>query len=159
VRWDSAGTDAIELTVLGTNLAGHTNARAIDINDAGIIVGSATKYDALGEQRGLRATVWAADDAILELNTLIAPGSGWLNLYRATDISDTNWVTGIGTFDPDGAGGQEPYVRAFLVQVPEPSTCVALLGLACLNLRRRGGGGRGENTRTDRGRDGLNTRS
>ena len=75
----------------------------------------------------------------LDLNTLIDPNRGW-TLTEARGISDTNWVTGTGRFDPDGAGPQAAYTRAFLLdassQVPEPSS-LALLAFAVTALLRR----------------------
>jgi hypothetical protein len=75
------------------------------------------------------------------LNTLIDPGSGWVNLSDAIGISDTNWVTGYGSFDPDGAGPLSAYTRMFLLDasalVPEPGS-LSLLAVAGLALLRRG---------------------
>jgi hypothetical protein len=71
----------------------------------------------------------------VDLNTLIDPASGWI-LTEADDISDTNWIAGIGTYDPDRPGGQAAYQRLFLIQVPEP-ICVFLLNLVLVVTRRR----------------------
>ena len=56
------------------------------------------------------------DAVAIDLNTLIDPASGW-TLTEANGISDTNWVTGIGSFDPDGGGPLAAYDRAFLLDV------------------------------------------
>src|SRR6185436_17582276 len=86
---------------------------------------------------------WGFDALPVDLNTLIDPASGW-TLIAASAISNTGWIGGRGTFDPDGPGGQEPYERLFLMQVPaavpEPSTGVLIvIGLANIALvsRRR----------------------
>ena len=84
------------------------------------------------------AVYWNASGNVVDLNTLLDPGSGWtLNTARA--ISNTNWVTGIGKYDPDGAGPLLAYDRLFTIQVPEPATLafVAFGGLALL-MRRKG---------------------
>ena len=68
---------------------------------------------------------------------LLDPGSGWY-LYDAAAISDTNWVSGVGYFDP--GGGQVAYDRLFLLDissaVPEPAG-LSILALAVPALLRR----------------------
>ncbi|MBN2580300.1 MAG: DUF3466 family protein [Pirellulales bacterium] len=137
VRWDASVSTATELGDLGTSPEGITNSFAIAINASGTAVGYANKYDT-GVFVGRRAVLWGDDGAAVDLNTLIAPDSGW-TLSEAWGISNTGWVAGIGDYDPDGAGGQEPYVRAFLVQVPEPSGLTLLIGvlLGAFFWRRR----------------------
>jgi hypothetical protein len=138
VRWDAAGTAAVELGNLGTDRAGNTIVNALDINNAGIIVGEADDYDEAGKSLGTKAVLWRPDGEAIDLNTLIDPASGW-TLQRANSITDTNWIAGTGTFDPDGPGGQNPYDRLFLMHVPEPSGLVLLSlgGVAVLRRRRR----------------------
>jgi uncharacterized membrane protein len=67
------------------------------------------------------------------LNTLIAPGSGWV-IDNALAISDAGHITGQGRLN----GVQHAFL---LTPVPEPATCtLALAGLAgiiCVGLRRR----------------------
>jgi hypothetical protein len=140
VRWDASGTAATELGNLGTDSSGITATGAIAMNAAGIAVGSANDYDFTGTFLGQRAVAWGLDDLAIDLNTLLDPGSGWANLSYAAGISDTNWVTGIGSFDPDGPGGQDAYDRMFLLNissaVPEPGS-LSLLAVAGLSLLRR----------------------
>ncbi|MGH7178418.1 MAG: PEP-CTERM sorting domain-containing protein, partial [Tepidisphaeraceae bacterium] len=54
-------------------------------------------------------------------------------------ISETNWVAGVGKFDPDGLGSLTPYDRAYLLDVsslvPEP-TAMALLAIAAVGWLR-----------------------
>jgi hypothetical protein len=137
VRWGAAGTAATELGGLGTDNNGITDTQAFAINDAGITVGYAEAFDGLGNDLGRRAVMWGADALATDLNMLIDPASGWF-LISATSISNDNWITGLGRFDPDGGGPLAGYDRLFLVQVPEPGT-VALLGIATMGLllRRR----------------------
>jgi hypothetical protein len=137
VRWYAGSTVATELGNLGTRAGdGRADNFARAINGAGTAVGEVELYN--GEDF-LRTTAvyWGADGVPIDLNTLIDPASGWTLTY-ATAISDTNWVSGVGTYDPDGPGGQDPYGRLFLIHVPEPSG-FGLLGLAGFALLRRRG--------------------
>lgn len=59
----------------------------------------------------------------VDLNSLIDPKSGW-TLTNATAIRDTNWILGIGSFDPDGTGPQQAYSRLFILQVSEPASVI-----------------------------------
>ena len=121
VRWNSGQTAAIELGNLGTTLSGTTTTdigSARPINAAGMIVGTAKKYDLAGNLLGNRAVYWGASTAAVDLNSLIDPAGGWV-LTSAATISDTDWIAGNGLFDPDGPGGQAAYDRMFLLQLPQ----------------------------------------
>jgi hypothetical protein len=140
VRWDASGATATELGNLGTDATGVTSSTALAINSAGIAVGDAQKYTAGGALVGQRAVLWNADAIAIDLNTLIDPASGW-TLIEADAISDTNWVTGIGSFDPDGpAGPLAAYDRAFLLNVssivPEPASAGILCCVSALLISR-----------------------
>lgn len=141
VRWDALGTAALELETLGTDSNGYTNSFAFAMNSAGVAVGYASEFtdDAY---LGQRAVVWNLDRVAIDLNTLIDPGSGWI-LTEAHGIGDTNWVTGIGSFNP--GGGLPPYTRGFLmnvssIAVPEPASLSLLIaaGVSMLRSRRLG---------------------
>ena len=158
VRWDASGTAATELGNLGTDSSGFAFSDAYSINTAGIAVGYAQKYDSNGTFLNKRAVAWGLDGVAIDLNTLIDPGSGWVNLYEVRAISDTNWVTGLGTFD---RGYGQAYNRMFLLNissaVPEP-TGLSLLALAVpalLRRRRRGGVVQGGVVSSSRGSSGT----
>src|SRR5262249_18808228 len=142
VRWDSSGTAATELGNFGTDSNGSTSSNVYAINSAGTAVGTAFKYS-LGKDSGNRAVLWSAGAVVIDLNELIAPNSGW-TLTSSFGINDTNWVTGIGSFDPDGEGPLGAYDRAFLINVatvvPEPgSVAISWCAATLLMLRRRRG--------------------
>jgi hypothetical protein len=125
VRWDATSTVATELGNLGTDPSGNSLCQASAINSAGEVVGSAHKYNFYTDL-GQRAVLWNSDAGAIDLNDLIDPNSGW-TLTEADGISDTNWVTGTGTFDPDGAGPLAAYGRAFLLNI---SNAIPTSGLA-----------------------------
>jgi hypothetical protein len=93
---------------------------AVDINSAGIAVGTAQPA---GVPTGDSAVYWRTDGTLVDLNSLIDPASGWW-LKFAQSISDTGWITGEGSFDPDGAGGELPYERLFLMHVPAAGSVI-----------------------------------
>jgi hypothetical protein len=141
VLWDADGTSATELGNLGTDVNGATTSYAYAINAADTVVGYAYKFDESGDYLGQCAVYWGTDGAAVDLNTLIDPDSGW-TLLSANAVSNTGWIAGTALFDPDGPGGQDAYDRLFLLQVPEPGTCLLLLsaiftGLFILRRRRK----------------------
>jgi hypothetical protein len=69
--------------------------------------------------------LWNADGVAIDLNSLVDPNSGW-TLNHAYAISDTNWVTGLGSFDPGGS--RDPYIRAFLIDVSGAVTAPGIGG-------------------------------
>jgi hypothetical protein len=139
VRWDASGTAATELGNLGVSTNGLTTSRAYEINSAGLAVGNASVF-AGNTLLGQHAVVWDLSGAAIDLNTLIDPSSGW-TLMQAEAISDTNWVTGVGTFDPDGAAGPlAAYSRLFLLNVgslvPEPQGwCLPVICIGLITSR------------------------
>lgn len=135
VRWASSGSAATELGDLDLSGVGRGFSQALDINDAGVAVGSAEKYDVGGTLVGTRAVAWGSDGVAIDLNTLVDPSSGWQNLTVAVGVSNTGWITGYGTFNP--GGGLEPYTRMFLMQIPEPVGLSLLAVFATILPRHR----------------------
>lgn len=143
VRWDAGSTVVQELDVLGTfNGNGHTYSSAADINNANFTVGYARAYEVGGDFDFEHAVYWRPDGSVVDLNSLIDPNSGW-SLNFANSISDTGWIAGEGLFDPDGAGSIQPYVRGFVMRVPEAAVpeptgfVLTMATMAGLSLRRR----------------------
>jgi hypothetical protein len=136
LRWGPGSATPVELTTFGTNPSGFANSGARAINASGIVVGDSEAFDASGNSLGGHAVYWTPDGTLVDLNSLIDPTSGW-TLIGATAISDTGWIAGNALFDPDGPGGAAAYHRTFVLQLPEPSTCGALAGLAGFLMSRR----------------------
>ncbi len=117
VVWPADRTAPTELEQLEIDPSGQAGSTAFDVNGAGLVVGQALAYS---EQKptdpGNRAVLWTPDGKLVDLTSLLPSDSGW-TLSRAMSISDTNWVTGIGLYDPDGAGALSPYFRLFLMQL------------------------------------------
>jgi probable HAF family extracellular repeat protein len=104
----------VSLTDLGT--LGGSNSSALAINSFGVVVGESEIVPGVFVQHA-----FIYDTQMRDLNSLIAPGSGW-TLGGANGINDLGQITGVGSF-----GGQS---HAFLLTpVPEPSALV-LAGLA-----------------------------
>lgn len=119
VRWDGSGTAITELEGLGQGPvpSDRLGGEATAINNRGVTVGWVESYNAQSQPLGKRAVYWGDGAVAFDLNSLIAPASGW-TLRAAHDVSDSGWVVGEADFDPDGAGGASPYSRMFLLQLP-----------------------------------------
>jgi hypothetical protein len=117
VRWNAGSTIATELGNLGTDANGVTQSESFSLNGIGAAVGYANMFNTQGLSIGQRAVLWRANGIAINLNSLIDPASGWV-LNKAIAVNDMGWITGIGTYDPDGAGGQDAYSRMFLIQAP-----------------------------------------
>jgi hypothetical protein len=89
------------------------------VNDAGTAVGYATKYVG-GSNMGNHAVMWLPDASAVDLNDLDVtpmPAGGTWTLNAALSLSADGWVAGRGTFDPDGTGPLEGYIRLWVAQV------------------------------------------
>jgi probable HAF family extracellular repeat protein len=105
---------------LGT-LPGLTSSLGFAVNDSGQVVGNSS-----GPLLPVGHAFLYSGGQMLDLNSLIAPGSGF-TLVQAYGISDTGYITGYGTA-PNGQ------THAFLLTlVPEPSGWV-LLGTGAVGL-------------------------
>ena len=120
VYWQATGsTAATELPNLGSNPDGITYGMARSANADDVIAGWVEQHSG-GVNLGNRAVIWttAGADKLINLNTLLAAGSGW-TLQEAVGISDTGFVTGTGEYDPDGNGPAASYKRVFSMLVPQ----------------------------------------
>ncbi|MEM8678209.1 MAG: hypothetical protein AAGF97_02535, partial [Planctomycetota bacterium] len=118
--------DGISNVDLGL-LPGQTfdNARALDLNHAGQIVGYVADFDNAPSFGGA-AVIWEAGE-IFDLNTLIPAGSDW-NLLSANGINTQGQIVGFGTLAGE--------TRAFLLTpVPEPASSLLWLGGVLLVCR------------------------
>ncbi len=121
-------------TVLDLGTLGGRLSTGYGINDADTVVGASLKED----NNTFYAFIYQ-NGVMTDLNTLIAPDSGWV-LNTALKINNAGVIVGTGTF----AGEQRGFILA-PTAVPEPSTYAALAGLAALALvgfrrrRRRAG--------------------
>lgn len=113
VKWSTANTNAVELPMLH---AGSGYNEAVGVNNMDYIVGMS---QAANSQ--LHAVMWAPGGAIIDLNTLIDPASGYTLRYGKS-ISETGFVTGEAIYDPDGAGGESAHDRVFTMLVPKAGT-------------------------------------
>jgi probable HAF family extracellular repeat protein len=75
-------------TVLDLGTLGGATSEALSINDAGQIVGDS--MDATGASRA-----FLYDGTLMDLNSLIPPGSGWL-LQSAQGINNAGRICGFG---------------------------------------------------------------
>jgi probable HAF family extracellular repeat protein len=107
---------------LGT-LPGFPDSFATAVNDAGQVVG----YNMLRGVGGPRHAFLYSGGQMLDLSSLIAPGSGFSELNAATGISDTGYITGWALASD---GSQHAFL---LTPVPEPCGWV-LLGTGAVAL-------------------------
>jgi len=117
VVWKAGSTTPIQLQIYGTdvNNAGRGNMSAM--NNAGFTAGTMGTYTSSHASIGRRAIVWDVNGVGYNLNDLTGPPAGWA-LTVATGISDGGWVTGYGTYDPDGAGGVAAVERYWRIYSP-----------------------------------------
>ena len=115
LMWDAAGNMTVLPIVGDIHGFNSPEAYAYAINNAGGIVGTATR-DTNNLQAGMTAVYWRPDThEAIDLNALLN-SSRW-QLTTAYSISDAGYIAGIGTYDPDGAGPLPSYQRAFVLEL------------------------------------------
>jgi uncharacterized membrane protein len=94
VRWDAGSTVPTELANLGTDANGFNETSAIAINSAGVIVGTAWKFDANGLSRKVPVR-WDVSGAVAELEILELPAvHGSQQTEFAIDINNAGAAIG-----------------------------------------------------------------
>jgi probable HAF family extracellular repeat protein len=107
---------------------GLSDSQALDINESGLIVGTAFGDDGTGAFINM-AFVYA-DGQMYDLTTLLRDGTGWELLFEAASINDLGQIVGSGIYQ--GA------IRGFVATpVPEPTLLGVAWGAATLLARRR----------------------
>lgn len=132
VRWDANG-NITELGNLGLSLDGYAEGIAFHVNNAGIAVGVMYSYDALGNGMP-QAVYWGQDGVAVPISSLVDPSTGWVRFEEVHAISNDNWITGVGRYDPPGPAHEYP--RGFMIQIPEPTIVCQILSMSLLALRR-----------------------
>lgn len=129
------------------SLNGGYQTSAHDVNNLGIVVGESDTADSIGREAFLYTGTPGAGGQMINLNAWLdannpAEGPKWY-LVSAQAITDTGWITGFGSYDPDGPGDLAAVGRAFLLDgsslVPEPGALSVLTVAAAVSLvpRRR----------------------
>jgi probable HAF family extracellular repeat protein len=106
---------------------GLTDSQANDINQAGVIVGDAFGDD--GQGNFLAKSFVYQNNVMTDLLTLIAPGSGWTELFAASGVNDLGQIVGTGVLNGEIRG----YV---LTPIPEPAS-VSLISIGAITLIAR----------------------
>jgi hypothetical protein len=123
VRWNAAGV-ATELGHLGTGISSLTNSAAWAINEAGVAIGFATKFDVNGLNDGQRAVRWNSGSTMaIELQVLGTDpnGSTFSKAYTLNEIG-----TAVGWLEKYNGQGIDQGARA---AVWNPAGQVTELGL------------------------------
>lgn len=115
VVWKAGTTVPVELGISGVDPNGTTRGNMSAMNKYGFIAGTIQTFTPVGGTIGRRAIIWGLNGEMYNLNDMLPPNSGWI-LTVATDISDSGWVAGYGTFDPDNEGPLPAYDRYFSMQ-------------------------------------------
>ena len=112
LRWDANGTPSI-LAPLPLNGATKT-ARAVSINALGTAVGtSATAFSTA-------ATIWLPGSTSAQYVEGYPSLPARTHLIAAMSVSDTGFVSGIATYDPQNTG--TPYAKYYTILIPQAGT-------------------------------------
>jgi hypothetical protein len=118
--WNPAVPNGTSGTTLDLGLLpGRLQSYSIDVNNHGVVVGTAndnspTSSSQARLQNGL-AFQWTSGGGMQSLTNLLdASGAGW-QLYSATGINDLGQIIGVGMYDPDGPGGVAAEARGFVL--------------------------------------------
>lgn len=94
--WDPAD-GLVDLGVLGSpDPEGMFYGHARDLNDSGLVVGFS---DGPGIPGAWHAFLWTDEGGMVDLNTLLPPGSGWQSLEQAYGVNRLGQIVGIGLRD------------------------------------------------------------
>ena len=117
-----SGPNGGPLQDLGT--LGGIFSEGLGVNASGQVVGDSTTAG------GVYHAFLFSNGVLTDLNTLIAPGSGF-TLESAYGISDTGFITGFGT---NSSGQQDAFLLRPNAPVPEASSVVSLGLLLALGM-------------------------
>lgn len=107
---------------------GLSDSQAMDVNESGMIVGTAFGDDGTGNFLN-KAFVYA-DGQMYDLSALLVDGTGWEMLFEAASINDVGQIVGAGIFMGE--------IRGFVASpVPEPAAAGLAAGAATVLLGRR----------------------
>lgn len=141
IIWPAGGGAPAELPNLGLNASGNPAMSVNAINNAGDVLGYASRYVG-GVYVDEGPVLWSAGaTSAVFLQDLFGPETGW-RLGTAYGMNDSGVIVGRGAFDPDGPAGPLGFQTAsyrLIPVVPEPQTLGVLgIGLGvCLFRRRR----------------------
>ena len=112
VRWSPTGEPfALDRLV---DAPSNESYAAYDINDFNFAVGISYAGTAYGH-----AVLWTPAGDAFDLNSLVEANGEW-NFIGAGEITNTGWISGVGSFDPEGPA--EAYRRPFSILVPFAGT-------------------------------------
>jgi hypothetical protein len=115
VVWPTPTSTPIELQ--SDNHGARTTAAAI--NSTGHSVGQT--YDLTVSPNVIKSWLWSIDGSGVAIQSFV-DDPRW-TIQSATDISDTGWVVGEATYDPDGTAGPiASYRRFYSILIPQAGT-------------------------------------
>lgn len=125
------GTSGV-LTLI-PRFAGLEHAEVLDMNDAGVVLG--TSYG--GDPFGFRPWLWSSAEGLVDINQLLLPqdvAAGWI-IERGGAINNNGSIVALATLNPPGAPALSKTV--LLTPVPESNAAVLIVAAATGLLMRR----------------------